>query len=150
MKALSLAIEANTAIRDNYGLFDYDSFYYNHQSFVVKTNVILTLSQNKVKPAEELLKAERDQAVSLLKLQKLQSSNDEAVYNITAEQGQRAWLIVNRLPKTQGVKGYKLKRGDTFKIGRSHIRVKEIKEPSRVIQEDSSAVTVAKAGKFSE
>lgn len=135
MTALTLTVEANTAIRDNFSLYDFDSSYYNHQNFTLKNPTTLFLSHNKVKPFEALPKSQHEVAVPLLKVQK-QNSTKEPVLVLSAEEEQNIWLIVSRLPKINGIKGIKISRGDTFKIGKSKIYVKDIQEPSKVKFED--------------
>jgi hypothetical protein len=151
MKDLTLTVEADTAIRDNFGLYDYDSFHYYHQSFIVTASTILYMFNSRVKPVECLSEAEYGHSIPLIKLQKQQTSGDLA-FIVTPEQRQRAWLVISQLAKEDGVKGYKLKVGDTFKIGRSVIRVKEIQRPSKArrLEEDSVAELKVASGQPAE
>jgi hypothetical protein len=144
MKALTLTVEAKTSLREQYGLFDYDSYYYNRQSLNIKTNTTLTLSRQKVRPIEELTQTESADCMPLLTLGKTLSKSNEPVFSVTSEVGHRVWLIVSCLPKENGVKGYKLMRGDTLRIGRSKLKVKEMQEPSKVKLEGESAISKAK------
>jgi hypothetical protein len=141
MKELTVTVEADTAIRDNFGLYDYDSFHYNHQSFKVKASTILCMFNSKIKPVECLSQAEFGHSIPLIKLQRQAS---DQTFTVTTEQQQLAWLVVSQLPKEDGVKGCKLKVGDTFKIGRSLIRVKEIQRPSKARQLEADSLTEMK------
>jgi hypothetical protein len=145
MKGLTLTVEAMTSQREQYGLFDYDSRYYNQQTFSVKTNTTLTLSRQRVRPMEELTLAERADCTPLLSLSKMLSTANEPAFSVASEVGYKVWLIVSCLPKEHGVKGYKLMRGDTFRIGRSRLKVKEMQEPSRVKFGGDIAVSKANA-----
>lgn len=130
MKSLTLAVESSTAIRDDYGMYDYGSYYCNYQSFRFTDDTTLFLSSNKVKHRDLVSKeAEDTEAVPLLRLHKLSS---DPAFMISAEQGQQAWLVVSHYGEEQGVKGFKLSKGDIFRIGRSKILVKELQKPSTI------------------
>lgn len=104
-----------------------------------------------VKTLESLSIDERNDAIPLIRLQLHQSETSAPVFTIVPEQGQRFGLIVSKLEKQDGIKGYKLKRGDIFKIGKTKVYVKDICKPSMAFYEDSCLTDRPKAEEgFSE
>lgn len=130
MSDLLLEVDSNISLLDDSGLYDYESYFYK-QHFLLNRPTTLLILLNRIKTHEELTEADRA-AKPLINISKKLTPSNEPVFNVSAGQGQATWLIVSRLPKVDGIKGFKLSRGDTLKFGNYIICVKDFQEHAEI------------------